>query len=56
VWGKRDPVIPAKVGQALADAIPGARLELLDTGHAPHVSDPAGVAAILGPFLERALA
>ncbi len=55
LWGRRDPVIPAKVGRVLADAIPGARLALFDTGHAPQVSDPAGVAAALVPFLEQAL-
>ena len=55
LWGRRDPVIPAKVGRTLADAIPGAQLVLFDTGHAPQVSDPTGVAAALVPFLEQAL-
>ncbi len=55
LWGRRDPVIPAKVGRALAEAIPGALLVLFDTGHAPQVSDPTGVAAALAPFLEQAL-
>ena len=40
----------------MAAAIPDARLVELDTGHAPQVSDPAGVAAQLVPFIERALA
>lgn len=55
VWGTRDPVMPAQVGRALADTIPGARLATFDAGHAPHVSDPDGVAAELTPLLEQAL-
>src|SRR4029077_2376290 len=32
IWGKKDPVIPLKAGRTIAATIPGARLELLDTG------------------------
>jgi pimeloyl-ACP methyl ester carboxylesterase len=53
IWGKKDPVIPLQAGRTVAATIPGARLELLDTGHAPQVSDPAGFAAIFVPFAER---
>ncbi len=56
VWGRRDPVIPVKVGRWLAATLPDARLEVLDTGHAPQVSDPEGFAAILLPFVESILA
>lgn len=52
VWGKRDPVIPLKVGRRLAATIPGAELAVLDTGHAPAVSDPEGFAARVVPFAE----
>lgn len=52
VWGKRDPVIPPRVGRRLAATIPGAELALLDTGHVPHCSDPEGFAAALAPFAE----
>jgi pimeloyl-ACP methyl ester carboxylesterase len=55
LWGKRDPVIPLKVGRWLAGAIPGAELTVFDTGHAPHVSDPEGFAARLIPFADAAL-
>jgi pimeloyl-ACP methyl ester carboxylesterase len=55
VWGKRDPVIPLRVGRWLAATIPGAQLEVFDTGHAPQVSDPEGFAAHLVPFAEAAL-
>ena len=54
LWGKRDPVIPLKVGRRLAQAIPGAELVVFDTGHAPAVSDPQGFAARLIPFAETA--
>lgn len=53
IWGRRDPVIPAKAGRTIAATIPGAQLELLDTGHAPQVSDPEGFASILLPFAEQ---
>lgn len=56
VWGKRDPVIPLKVGRQIAAAIPNAQLEIVDTGHAPQVSDPEGFAARLVPFAEAAFA
>jgi pimeloyl-ACP methyl ester carboxylesterase len=56
LWGKRDPVIPLKVGRWLAETIPGAELTVFDTGHAPAVSDPEGFAARLVPFAETAFA
>jgi pimeloyl-ACP methyl ester carboxylesterase len=54
VWGKRDPVIPLKVGREVAATIPGAQLEVFDTGHSPQVSDPQGFAAKLVPFADAA--
>jgi len=54
LWGQRDPVIPLRVGRKVAAMIPGAQLEEFDTGHAPQVSDPKGVAAKLVPFAEAA--
>jgi pimeloyl-ACP methyl ester carboxylesterase len=53
-WGRRDPVIPLKVGRRLAATIPGAELAVFDTGHAPQVSDPDGFAARLVPFADAA--
>ena len=35
VWGSGDRVVPVSAGKRLAREIPGARLELLGTGHAP---------------------
>jgi pimeloyl-ACP methyl ester carboxylesterase len=54
VWGRRDPVIPLRVGKWLAKEIPGARLAVFDSGHLPHTTDPAGVAAELIPFADAA--
>ncbi len=56
VWGRRDPVIPLRVGRKVAASIPGAELVVLDAGHVPSTSDPEGFAAALAPFAERALA
>lgn len=54
IWGRRDPVIPLRIGVEMAAAIPGARLEVLETGHVPHTSDPEGFAAQLVPFADAA--
>jgi pimeloyl-ACP methyl ester carboxylesterase len=53
-WGKRDPVIPLKVGREIAATIPHAQLEVFDAGHSPQVSDPQGFAAKLVPFADAA--
>jgi pimeloyl-ACP methyl ester carboxylesterase len=47
LWGRRDPVIPPRVGRRVQRLIPGSRLVVLDTGHVPHTSDPDGAAAAL---------
>jgi pimeloyl-ACP methyl ester carboxylesterase len=54
VWGRRDPVIPLRIARKAAAAIPGARLVVFDTGHAPQVSAPEGFAAELIPFADTA--
>lgn len=56
VWGRRDPVIPLRVGRKVAASIPGAKLVVLDTGHVPSTGDPEGFAAWLVPFADRAFA
>jgi pimeloyl-ACP methyl ester carboxylesterase len=56
VWGRRDPVIPLRVGKRVAATIPGAELVVLDSGHVPHTSDPRGFVAALVLFADRALA
>jgi pimeloyl-ACP methyl ester carboxylesterase len=54
IWGRRDPVIPVRVGKRLAARIPGSELVVLDTGHVPHTSDPETVAGLLRAFAEKA--
>lgn len=56
VWGRRDPVIPLKVGRSIAAMIPGAELAIFDTGHAPQVSNPEGFTDRLVPFADAAFA
>jgi pimeloyl-ACP methyl ester carboxylesterase len=56
IWGRRDPVIPLRVGKRVAASIPDARLAVLDTGHVPQTSDPEGFAAALVPFADAAFA
>ena len=45
-----------RVGVRVASLIPDARLEVLDTGHVPHTSDPQGFASFLIPFADNAFA
>jgi pimeloyl-ACP methyl ester carboxylesterase len=53
VWGERDPIIPARHGEAAHEAMPGSRLELLpEAGHFPQLDDPYHLAAILSDFME----
>jgi pimeloyl-ACP methyl ester carboxylesterase len=52
VWGKKDIAIPLAAGRATHDAIPGSRLEILDTGHVVFSSDPQGFLAVAEPFLQ----
>jgi pimeloyl-ACP methyl ester carboxylesterase len=54
IWGSRDTAIPMRLGRSTAAAIPGARLEVLPTGHIPFSSDPAGFLAVAAPFLAAA--
>ncbi|MDZ4674056.1 MAG: alpha/beta fold hydrolase [Gemmatimonadota bacterium] len=54
VSGAADALIPAAVAEALADAIPGARLEIIPgAGHLPPLEQPAATTAALQRFLER---
>jgi pimeloyl-ACP methyl ester carboxylesterase len=52
IWGQRDPWIAPSLGEAYANALPGATLERVgDAGHWPWLDDPAvidRVAAFLG--------
>jgi pimeloyl-ACP methyl ester carboxylesterase len=56
VWGRRDRIFPARLGQRLARQIRGAGFELMDSGHAPQEECPADFSAVAARFLraERA--
>jgi pimeloyl-ACP methyl ester carboxylesterase len=51
VWGRQDRLYPLGLGQRLARAIVGARLELLDGGHALPEERPAELSEIVTRFL-----
>jgi len=53
VWGRRDPVIPLRVGKRIAKTIPGARLEVLDSGHVPFTTEPKRVSSLLSAFVRQ---
>ena len=47
VWGRHDPVLSLRVGETARELIPGSRLVAIDSGHLPHTTNPAAVAAEL---------
>lgn len=51
VWGRHDRLLPPVFGQRLAREVGGARLELLDAGHAPNEERPEELVAIASEFL-----
>ncbi|AEV84726.1 alpha/beta hydrolase fold protein [Actinoplanes sp. SE50] len=54
VWGRHDPVLPLAAARNAHALIPGSSLVVIDSGHSPHTSDPASVAAHLVPLLDAA--
>ncbi len=54
VWGERDPIIPARHGEAALAAIPGSRLVVFEgAGHLPQLEQPARFVDCLERFLEE---
>jgi pimeloyl-ACP methyl ester carboxylesterase len=52
MWGRQDRVVPLSVGQRLADAMPNARLHVLEEcGHLPMEEWPDESFAVLAGFL-----
>ena len=47
IWGRHDPVLPLRAAETARDLIPGSRLVVIDSGHLPHTTSPAAVAAEL---------
>jgi pimeloyl-ACP methyl ester carboxylesterase len=57
VFGARDPVISArKDGRLAASLIPGAKLVVMPSGHAPFAEVPEAFLAAVRPFLGRCAA
>jgi pimeloyl-ACP methyl ester carboxylesterase len=54
IWGRHDPVLPLPVGETAERLIPGSRLVVIESGHLPHTTNPAAVAAELIPFTDSA--
>ena len=51
VWGADDRIVSTDYGRAYAQAIPGARFELVrDCGHYPHVEQPGRFADLVMSF------
>ena len=52
VWGQEDRLLPAVHGQAFAELIPGARLQVIaECGHLPHVEQFETTAAAMRSFI-----
>ncbi|MCU0658260.1 MAG: alpha/beta hydrolase [Polyangiaceae bacterium] len=51
VWGRMDGIYPCQYGQRLARELNGARLEVMETGHAPHLEQPERFVEVLSDFL-----
>jgi pimeloyl-ACP methyl ester carboxylesterase len=54
VWGRHDPNLPLRVAETARDLIPGSRLVVVDSGHLPHTTSPAAVAAELASLANAA--
>jgi pimeloyl-ACP methyl ester carboxylesterase len=53
LWGRKDRLVSASVGQRLAREIRGARFELLDAGHAPQEERPNELVEAVRRFLRE---
>ena len=52
LWGEADRIVDAGYGRAFAEAIPGARFELLPrTGHVPQMETPEVLLKALSAFV-----
>jgi pimeloyl-ACP methyl ester carboxylesterase len=53
VWGDSDRIADVDYGRAFADAVPGARFELLrDTGHLPQIETPGQLLDVVWSFAD----
>ena len=52
VWGRQDRVVPLECGPRYADALPNARLEIIDDcGHAADLDQPDALGALISNFV-----
>ncbi|HEX3607064.1 MAG TPA: alpha/beta fold hydrolase [Candidatus Dormibacteraeota bacterium] len=52
LWGRNDRMVPVEHGRALAETVPGARLEVIDPcGHCPQIERPDLLLPLLESFL-----
>jgi pimeloyl-ACP methyl ester carboxylesterase len=52
LWGREDAIVPLSAGEAYRDALPNARLEVIDgAGHFPHLEQPTAFARLVESFL-----
>jgi pimeloyl-ACP methyl ester carboxylesterase len=56
IWGRHDPLLPPRAGETARDLIAGSRLVVIESGHLPHATDPAAVAAELVKVADAAFA
>jgi pimeloyl-ACP methyl ester carboxylesterase len=54
IWGRHDPVLSLRAGETAQELIPGSRLVVIESGHLPHTTNPAAVAAELIPLADSA--
>jgi pimeloyl-ACP methyl ester carboxylesterase len=53
LWGESDRIVDPEYGRAYAEAIPGARFELLPgTGHVPQVETPELLVSKIAGFVD----
>jgi pimeloyl-ACP methyl ester carboxylesterase len=53
VWGRKDPVIPLRVGRRITDGIDGAELVVFEAGHVPFATHPQPFLDAVLPFLAQ---
>jgi pimeloyl-ACP methyl ester carboxylesterase len=56
VWGRHDPIVALKCGEAAHKLIAGSKLVIVDSGHAPQTTNPTAVAAELIPLADAGFA
>ena len=54
VWGRHDALYPSALAQKVARELGAERLEVVETGHAPHMERPEAFVASVSGFLAKA--